>query len=112
MKKKACVLDFQRKIKIVFYPATNKNLESIKKYFNMQYYDVVGETKFEKIINNYSDDELDLIVCQSHYYILSNAIGKYIYYISETDLDLLPQQTFILNAFNYILKLGIMQPFF
>lgn len=95
MKKKASVWDFQRKIKIVFYPAANKNLESIKKYFNMQYYDIVGETKFEKIINNFSDDELDLIVCQSHYYILSNAIGKYIYYISEADVNLLSKQTYI-----------------
>lgn len=85
MKRRPCVDDFCRKIKIAFYPKREEELDEFKKYFNVMYFSVKGVSLFEDINTNIFNQVPDIIVCTDNYQIISNKIEKYIHYIPIYD---------------------------
>jgi len=81
MRRMPRVEDYNRKIKVVFYPKRNDELNEFKKYFNSTYFSLEGVTLFEDINTKIYDQIPDIIVCTDNYKIISNKIEKYIFYV-------------------------------
>ena len=64
--------DYNRKIKIVFYPKRKEEIVEFKKYFNVSYFSLEGITLFEDINTKIYDQIPDIIVCTDNYKIISN----------------------------------------
>lgn len=73
--------DYNRKIKIVFYPKRKEEIVEFKKYFNVSYFSLEGITLFEDINTKIYDQIPDIIVCTDNYKIISNKIENYVHYI-------------------------------
>lgn len=82
MKRRPYVDDFYRKIKIVFYPKREEDIEEFKQYFNPTYFSLKGVLLFEDINTKIYNQVPDIIVCTDNYKIISNKIEKYIHYMS------------------------------
>lgn len=93
MKRNPCVKDFSRKIKVVFYPKYDRDLDEIRAYFDDEYYELRGVKIFNDINTTIFEQIPDLVVCTDNFHILSPKIKKYIYYVSLKDILYYPKET-------------------
>ncbi len=86
MKRNPHVVDYNRKVQIVFFCIMDECFEKYKRYFPTEYYTIRQENNLEEISTTLYNEVPDIVVLPEHVQVVSDRVESMLMYVEEERL--------------------------